>query len=434
MNARDSADRARPHGVGTCTRCGLCQQACPTYRELRLEADSPRGRVALIERMADGDPPDASTAQHLYACLGCRACETACPSGVPFGDLLEYGRAQVERAGTLEPQRAGWRAFRSIAFERILPSRALFAAAMLPVKALRAMPALARALAALPLPEGARRALAIATVDTPLGRSKIPALTRPRGERKARVGILTGCVMDALFGGVNESLVRVLAASGCEVVAPAGQWCCGALNVHAGERRNALEMARRNVAAFEHAQVDAIVVDSAGCGAHMKSYGRLLEGDPAFAGRAASIAAKTFDATEYIARIGITMTDAPGAKRVTYQDACHLAHGQRVREAPRALLRAMPGVEFVEMRDADRCCGAAGVYSLTNPQMSQRVLDEKLERIAETGADTVVVANPGCHLQLAPALARRGVTVRHIISLVDEATRRTSRGTASAGS
>lgn len=418
------------HGVGTCTRCGLCQQACPTYRELRLESDSPRGRVAIIERIASGASPDASMAEHLYACLGCRACETACPSGVPYGDLLEFGRAEVERAGVLAPERSGWRVFRALAFERVFPSRALFAAAMAPVRALRAMPTLARALAALPLPEGARRALALAIIDTPRGRSTLPALTAASGERKARVAVLTGCVMDALFGGVNEALVRVLAASGCDVVSPPEQWCCGALNVHAGERKHAFEMARCNIAAFERSKVDAIIVDSAGCGAHMKSYGRLLAGDHAFAERAAAIAAKTFDATEYVERLGVSMTHAPSAKRVTYQDACHLAHGQRIREAPRALLRAMPGVEFVEMRDADRCCGAAGVYSLTHPAMSQRVLDEKVERIAETGADTVAVANPGCHLQLAPALLKRGVTVRHIIELVDESIRATSRGTA----
>ena len=410
----------QPHGIGTCTRCGLCQQACPTYRALRLEADSPRGRVAAIERIADGARPDASAAEHLYACLGCRACETACPSGVPFGDLLEYGRAEVERAGTIAPERRAWRLFRAAAFERILPSRALFALAMAPARALRSMPALARALASLPLPPAARRALAIACVKTPMGRRAIPSFTPAVGERRARVGILTGCVMDALFGGVNEALVRVLAESGCDVVAPRDQWCCGALNVHAGERRRARDLARRNVAAFERAPVDAVVVDSAGCGAHMHSYGRLLEDDPAFADRASALAAKTYDATEFLDRLGVPMTRAPSARRVTYQDACHLAHGQRVREAPRRLLRAMPGVELVELRDADRCCGAAGIYSLTHPAMSQSVLDEKIERIAETGADTVVVTNPGCHLQLAPALAARGVTVRHIIELVDE--------------
>lgn len=430
MSARPAGLDA-PGGVGTCTRCGLCQQACPTYRELRVEADSPRGRVSMIERIARGETPDASMAEHLYACLGCRACETACPSGVRYGDLLEYGRAEIERAGAPAPERSGWRLFRSLAFGVVLPSRALFAAAMTPAHAMRSMPAVARALASLPLPAGARRALAMATTSTPRSRARIAEVTPAAGERKARVGVLTGCVMDALFGGVNEALVRVLAASGCEVVAPSGQWCCGALNVHAGERHHAIEMARRNISAFERAKVDAIVVDSAGCGAHMKSYGTLFEDDPAYARRAAEVAAMTSDATEYLERIGVRMTQPPRATRVTYQDACHLAHGQRVREAPRALLRSMPGVEFVETRDADRCCGAAGVYSLTHPAMSQRLLDEKVERIIETGADTVAVANPGCHLQLAPALASRGVTVRHIVELIDDAVRTSSRGTAS---
>ena len=421
---------AQPHGIGTCTRCGLCQQACPTYRDWRLEADSPRGRVEIVERVAAGERPDASMAEHLYACLGCRACETACPSGVPFGDLLEFGRAEVERSGTIAPERSGWRAFRSFAFERILPSRALFNAAMMPAKILRRLPTLASLLRSLPVSAGARRALAMASTETPLGTGRLPAASPAIGERRATVALFTGCVMDSLFGGVNEALVRVLRSSGCDVAVPSGQWCCGALNVHAGERPRALAMARRNIEAFERTDVEAIVVDSAGCGAHMKSYGRLLESEPAFAGRAAAFSGKTVDATEYLERIGVTMTQRPEARRVTYQDACHLAHGQRIREAPRALLRAMPGVEFVELRDADRCCGAAGVYSLTHPVMSQRVLDEKLAKIEQTGADTVAVTNPGCHLQLAPALAQRGVRVRHVVELVDEAMHHSSRGTA----
>jgi Fe-S oxidoreductase len=421
---------AQPHGIGTCTRCGLCQQACPTYRDWRLEADSPRGRVEIVERIAAGERPDAAMAEHLYACLGCRACETACPSGVPFGDLLEFGRREVERTGTLAPERGGWRTFRSFVFERVLPSRALFGAMMMPAKTLRHMPTLARLLRSLPMSSGARRALAMASIETPMGNGRLPAHSKAIGERRARVALFTGCVMDALFGGVNEALVRVLRSSGCDVVAPSGQWCCGALNVHAGEQRRALAMARRNIEAFDRADAEAIVVDSAGCGAHMKSYGRLLEGEPAFADRAAAFAGKTVDATEYLDRIGVTMNRPPSARRVTYQDACHLAHGQKIRQAPRALLRAMPGVEFVELRDADRCCGAAGVYSLTHPAMSQRVLDEKLAKIAEAGVDTVTVTNPGCHLQLAPALAQRGVRVRHVVELVDEAIHHSSRGTA----
>ena len=420
-----------PHGIGTCTRCGLCQQACPTYRDWRLEADSPRGRVEIVERIAAGAKPDAAMAEHLYACLGCRACETACPSGVPFGDLLEYGRHEVEEAGTLAPERSGWRAFRAFAFDLVLPSRTLFSLVMAPAKALRRLPGLARLIRSLPLSDGVRRALAMATIATPVVNGRLPPLSRARGERRARVALFTGCVMDALFGGVNAALARVLQASGCDVAVPSGQWCCGALNVHAGEERRALEMARRNVEAFENADVDAIVVASAGCGAHMKSYGRLLESDLAFAERAAAFAARTVDATEYLDRIGVLMTQQPSARRVTYQDACHLAHGQKIRHAPRALLKALPGVEFVELRDSDRCCGAAGVYSLSHPRMSQRVLDEKLEKIAETGADTVAVTNPGCHLQLSPALAARGIRVRHVVELVDEAVHHSSRGTAS---
>jgi len=412
----------QPHGIGTCTRCGLCQQACPTYRDWRLEADSPRGRVQIIERIASGERPDAVMAEHLYACLGCRACETACPSGVPYGDLLEYGRHEVERAGMLAPERSGWRAFRDFAFQRVLPSRAMFSLMMTPAKVLRRLPTLARLLRSLPLSGGAQRALSMASVDTPAGRGRLSAFSPAVGERRARVAVFTGCVMDALFGGVNEALVRVLRASGCDVAVPPGQWCCGALNVHAGERQRAVEMARSNIEVFERADVEAIIVDSAGCGAHMKSYGRLFGNEPAFAERSAAFAAKSVDATEYLAKIGVAITRRPSARRVTYQDACHLAHGQKISQAPRALLRAMPGVEFVELRDSDRCCGAAGVYSLTHPKMSQHVLDEKVAKIAETGADTVAVTNPGCYLQLAPELAARGIRVRHVVELIDEAT------------
>lgn len=423
MSAVDPAvQRAdEPHGVGTCTRCGMCQQACPTYRILRVEADSPRGRVNTIERIAAGEQPDAAAAEHLYACLGCRACETACPSGVPYGELLEYGRAQVERAGTIVPGRRGWRLFRTIVFEWVLPSRALFALAIAPARMLAHAPALARVLAALPSPMLARL-LAMLPRDAATVDGASTAVAPAIGTRRARVAVFTGCVMGALFGGVHAALMRVLRRCGCEVVVPSGQWCCGALNLHAGERRHALEMARRNVVAFERADVEFIVVDSAGCGAELKSYGTLLAGDAVYHARAAAIAAKVVDASEYLARIGVPMHHASSAKRVTYQDACHLAHGQRVREAPRSLLRAIPGLEFVDMREADRCCGAAGVYSLTHPDMSRRILDEKMECVLETGADTVVVTNPGCHMQLNAALAQRpGVRVRHLVELLDEA-------------
>ncbi len=411
-------------GLDACTRCGLCLQACPTYRDLRMEADSPRGRVFLIKRVADGEAPvDASLAEHLYVCLGCRACETACPSGVPFGKLLEFGRHEVERAGIAGPKRIGWRAFRRVAFEWVLPNRAAFALALAPARLLQRTPWLRTILRALPL--GARFARLLTMLPPGGGRApgRIPEFSSAQGGRRTRVGVFVGCVMGELFGDVHESLIRVLRHNGCDVVAPRRHWCCGALNLHAGERRHARAMARRNIDAFEKADVESIVVDSAGCGAEMKSYGELLADDEAYASRAAAFAAKVKDSAEFLAGIGLRDDFGVVRGRVTYQDACHLVHGQRIREDPRALLGAIPGLEFVEMRDADRCCGAAGVYSITHPEMSARILAEKMERIEATGADTVVVTNPGCHMQLLAGAASGGrrLRVRHLVEMLDEA-------------
>ena len=409
-------------GLDACTRCGLCLQACPTYRLLGTEGDSPRGRVFLIDALTRKDEVTAATATHLSACLGCRACESACPSGVPYGHLLEYGRYRLERSPAAEPGRRGWRLFRRIAFEWLLPSRTSFTAAMAPARFLQRHPRLRSMLLRLPLPARLRRLIAMLP-EPPRPAAAGDAGSSDDGVRRARAGVFTGCVMEALFPGVNRSLVSLLRKGSCEAVVPSGQWCCGALNVHAGERDHARTMARRNIEAFEAANVDAIIVDSAGCGAHMKAYGELLADDPAFAARAVAFSAKVKDAAEYLAELDLGPLRLPDGARMTYQDACHLAHGQRIREAPRALLRSIEGVRFEEMRDADRCCGAAGVYSLTHPTISNAVLDEKLRRIDETGADTVVVTNPGCEMQLHAGMLLRGsrVRIRHLVDLLDEA-------------
>ena len=438
-----------PSGLDACTRCGMCLQACPTYRGLRLEADSPRGRVFLVKQaVEDEDSIGAAMAEHLYQCLGCRACETACPSGVPFGKLLEFGRHAIEEAGEIDSTRRGWRTFRRFAFEWILPRPALFNALMSVPRWLQRRPRLVAALRAMPLPPRARRLLAMLPLtqrndDRPnddgavdlygrpprsskLDRYKTsPKLDRYMTSANMRVGVFTGCVMNALFGDVHAALLRVLRHNAVEPVAAPGQWCCGALNLHAGERRHALAMARRNVDAFEKAGVDAIVVDSAGCGAQLKSYGDLLKDDAEYAERANTFSAKVADAAEFLAAVGIRNDFQRLNARVTYQDACHLAHGQGIREQPRSLLRAIPGLELVEMRDADRCCGAAGVYALTHPQMSDSILEEKMARIEETRADTVVVTNPGCHMQLLAGAAAKHARFRvcHLIEIIDEAYR-----------
>ena len=421
-DARERSEMVDP-GLDACTRCGFCLQACPTYRVLGMEADSPRGRVFLMKQVAEGEArAGAALAEHLYVCLGCRACETACPSGVPFGRLLEHGRAEVEAAGEIDASRRGWRAFRRIAFEWLLPNRAAFYAVTAPARWLRRWPSLASLLTRLPLPRRMRALLAMLPRSRAQHR-RLPQFVPAEGEKRARVGVLVGCVMGAVFSDVQEALIRVLRHNGCEVVVPRAQWCCGALNVHAGERVKAREMARRNIAAFAYAKVDCIVVDSAGCGAVMKTYGHLLRDDATHADRAAAFSEKVKDVSEFLCALGPRKDFGPMARRVTYQDACHLSHGQGIRAQPRALLRMIPGLDFVEMADADRCCGAAGVYSLTRPAMSAQILAQKMDAVFACGAQTVVVTNPGCQMQLLAGAARatRPLEVRHLVEILDEA-------------
>jgi glycolate oxidase iron-sulfur subunit len=416
-------ERPSDEELGRCTRCGLCEQACPTYRVLRIEPDSPRGRVFLMKQVADGAAPvDAYLAEHLYICLGCRACETACPSGVPYGRLLEYTRYQIEQRGEIVPERRGWRRFRHWAFERVLPNESLFKLLMAPARLLQRAPALA-SLAAVVLPRRMRKLLAMIPRGEAAAHGALPEVIPAEGERRARVGLFVGCVMGSLFGHVHEAMARVLRHNGCDVVVAREQWCCGALNVHAGEREHAKLMAKRNIDAFERANVDAIILDSAGCGAIMKEYGELLRHDPEYAQKAEAFSAKVKDVTEFLATLGVREDFGEVRKRVTYQDACHLAHGQGVRAQPRALLAKIPGLDYVELSYADRCCGAAGVYSLTQPELSETILAEKLDSIAATNADYLVTGNPGCHMQIQSGLLERGLgtRVKHIVEVLDEA-------------
>lgn len=413
--------------LDTCTRCGLCEQACPTFRVLGVEADSPRGRIFMMKDVEQGRTPvDAFLAEHLYTCLGCRACETACPSGVPFGRLLEYGRAQVETHGELTPSRRGWRFFRAIVTQHILPSRALTRLALWPAKLLQRFPALRAFVSALPMPASVRSLLTMIP-EAPSLEPNLPETVPAVGASRARVGLFLGCVMGELFAHVHAATVRVLRRQGYEVAVPRAQWCCGALNLHAGERTHARTMARAIIDAFEAARVDLVAVNSAGCGTALKEYGELLRDDPEYAERATAFAAKVRDVMELVQPLQAPETeDMPRAnvpELVTYQDACHLAHAQGIREAPRAVLNSLPGVRLIEMAFSDRCCGAAGLHALTHPEMAAALLAEKLDSAAATGAGTVVVCNPGCHMHLRAGIARRGLAmrVRHAIELLDEA-------------
>jgi glycolate oxidase iron-sulfur subunit len=408
-----------------CVHCGLCLPSCPTYAELGQEPDSPRGRIYLIKALADGRIElSDSVAGHLSLCLGCRACESACPSGVQYGHLIEAGRAELETRRPGSPLR---RLIRRAAFEGLLPRPRLLRAVAGALRfyqksglqrlvrasgVLRLMPATLAASEALlpPLPPAGRR-------------GALPEVTPPRGTRRGCVGLLHGCVQDAVFRPHNEATIRCLARQGVEVRVPRAQTCCGALHAHAGEPETARALARATIAAFDAAEVEAVVVNTAGCGAHMKAYGHLLRADPAWAARAAAFARKVLDVTEFLARAPLAGPLGPLPLRATYHDPCHLAHGQKVRGEPRALLRAVPGLELVELGEAEMCCGSAGIYNLTEPAMARRLLDRKMAHIEATGAATVVTANPGCILQLAAGLRARGRDgeVLHVVEVLDRA-------------
>ncbi len=400
-----------------CVHCGLCLNQCPTYRALHLEPESPRGRIHLVKAAAEGRIElNDRFKEHIYLCLLCRACETACPSGVQYGRIAETAREQLGPPGSPFA-----RAVLNFVFTRLLPYprrlRVVFGLlrfyqrtraqrilrTLLPVK-LREMDAM--------LPVIPARFF---QPDADI----LPAI----GARRARVAMLNGCVMPLLFGDVNEATVRVLRRNGCDVVLPKNQVCCGALNTHNGESIAAKQMARRNIDVFLEANVDTIVVNAAGCGAAMKEYGYLLRDDPAYREKAEHFSSLVKDAGEFLAALGLVAALRPVEMTVTYQDPCHLAHGQRVRAQPRTLLQSIPGLKLVEMDGADRCCGSAGIYNLTHTQMSQQLLEEKMQSVAATHVDAVVAPNPGCMLQLRYGAQRYGPTVKvyHLMDLLDRA-------------
>ena len=400
----------------SCVHCGLCLSACPTYLETGAEADSPRGRIYLMRGIEQQSTSlGADVVRHLDLCLGCRACETACPSGVEYGVLIEGARRHLAEAA---PRKAIDR-WRRAVLARLLPDADRLAplAELLRLAVRLGLPRLARAHWA---PMGLRRLAALAP-DAVRGR-RPRAILEPAGPPRATVALLTGCVSQVLFPRVNELTAQLLALAGYRVVVPRGQVCCGALSAHLGEARDAERRARRNVNAFSRSEPDFVVTNAAGCGAMMREYGRWLGKDEGYASSARALAAKVRDVTQLLAAAPLA-AKRPVRARIVYHDACHLAHGQGVRAEPRALLRAIPGVELLELGDGEVCCGSAGSYNLTEPDMAWRLGERKAKAVVATGADMVAAGNPGCILQIRAALRLHGreLPVLHPVEILARA-------------
>jgi glycolate oxidase iron-sulfur subunit len=421
--AQPERDAQHEHDLMSCVHCGLCLPACPTYLETGSEADSPRGRLVLMRKMHEGSlsPADAGVTDHLDLCLGCRACETACPSGVPYGRILETARARIHAERVRPPLTDLSR--RGLLDTLARPARLSVALRMAQATTGGGVPALAvRALSG----DSAQPAQRTILPDV-LAPALPPAVTPAVGPKRARIGVLSGCAMRVLFGDVNADTVRVLAANGCEVLVNRRQGCCGALHGHNGLGDAAQDFARDLIDAFSPFDgLDAVVVNSAGCGSQMKEYGQLLADDPAYAARARQFAAKMRDVCEWLDELGWVAPLAPGVGNevvMTYHDACHLAHGQGVRDAPRRLLALLPDVRWVPLAESEVCCGSAGIYNLTEPDMARRLRSRKLDHILATGASVVATGNPGCLSWVTAGLEERGlshVRVAHPVTLLAE--------------
>ena len=387
--------------IADCVHCGFCLPTCPTYALWGEEMDSPRGRVYLMKLGKEGAVPlDDIYVQHFDACLGCLACVTACPSGVRYNELIEAVRPQLERN---HRRRLSDRLFRGLIFSLFPYPRRLRVAAVFGAlyEMLRGHQLLERTglLARMDKRLQAMESLLPPARLRHLGK-RVPEFTPAVGTARQRVGLLTGCVQRVFFADVNQATVRVLAAEGCDVVAPRSQQCCGALSEHAGREPEALGRARRLIDAFADTEVDVIVTNVAGCGSTMKEYGRLLRDDPTYAERAAVFSAKVRDVSELLAELGPVAPRHPIEAKVAYHDACHLAHGQGVRAQPRAMLRTLPGLQLTDIPEAEICCGSAGIYNLVMPDAGAELGRRKTANIAAVAPDGVATSNPGCLLQI----------------------------------
>ncbi len=447
-----------------CIHCGFCLPTCPTYAVLGVEMDSPRGRIYQMQAVAEGRMEiSPEFVEHMYCCLGCRACETACPSGVQFGKLIEAAREQIqlevahvpvlgetkreiaESSGSEDTPLHEYsykrpvlesltnRLLRRFFFDLMLPSRTLTSLVFAALKVyqrsgLQTLIRRTRLLdVANALPTPLQGQLKTPEELMPSARGDLlpqllPEVTPALTKKRYRVGFISGCIMDQIYRDINEATIRVLTANGCEVITPPRQQCCGALHVHAGEANGGRQLARHNIDVFEPYNCDVIIINSAGCGSNLKEYGHLLRDDPAYVSRAIAFSSKVKDISEFLMSIELNREMGPLNRTVTYHDACHLFHGQKIKQQPRDLLSAIPGLAMVNLKESDWCCGSAGIYNITNQEMASQLLERKMNNIFATGAHVVVTGNPGCMMQIALGARQKGyeLAVMHPIQLLDE--------------
>ncbi len=438
-----------------CIHCGFCLPVCPTYAVLGIEMDSPRGRIYQMRAVADGKLSLSDEfIEHMDCCVGCRACETACPSGVQYGKLIEAAQEHIQLNRTAsahnevsdhkdsnniekreEPTAALQKTLLRLFFFRVmLRSRAVLSLVFGGLKlyqrsklqAIVHKSGLFDVINNLPGPFQGKLRVPEALVADAQGDilpRQLPEITPAIGMQRYRVGFISGCIMDQTFRAVNEATMRVLAANGCEVVTPAQQSCCGALHVHSGEAEQGRALARQNIDVFAAYDCDFIVINSAGCGSTLKEYDHLLRDDPDYAQKAEVFSTKTVDIHEFLAAYGRDVAMGRLQRTIAYHDACHLLHGQKIKQQPRQLLQAIPGITLIDLKESDWCCGSAGIYNITNQSMAQELLERKMNNIEATGVDTIATGNPGCMMQIAMGARQRGISLEivHPIQLIDEA-------------
>jgi glycolate oxidase iron-sulfur subunit len=414
MASLDTLLKENTERILTCVHCGLCLPACPTYRELGNENDSPRGRVYLMRGVVESrlDISDAFIS-HIDLCLGCRACETVCPSGVPYGQLLEAARAEV--AQVRHNRRSVTEFFVRLLLNRVFVNPALIGGVLRVSRWLRDSGLARLAFEADLLGSRVRFALALLLASAPTELSAVAGRNSENepaaAEKRPSVALLKGCVMEGLFRHVNLATERVLEANGFELVNAPGQACCGALHAHAGYPEAAAELARRNIAAFEQSGCQRVVVNAAGCGAAMKEYAEWLSHDPALSEKAQKFSASVRDVSELLSEFAIKRPHTDVERNVAYDAACHLIHGQRIANQPVSMIGTVPGVRIVKLDGADTCCGGAGIYNIQHPELSSAILKKKLEAIASSGADLLATGNPGCIMQIGAGLLMTGQTL-----------------------